>query len=216
MKPHYNILIATPGNKMESEYVNCLVDTISYLHSNNISYKFINQYSSQVDAARESTIMNSRYLGAFNKSPLHGEATYDKIIWIDSDMGWTIEDFMKMYNSDKDIISGLYFSDHMVPMFTKESIDSMNLLNTHKDIFEIDYSGFGFICMKEGVFENIPRPWFGTEFQKIKNDDGIEEIYIPWGEDYSWCVKAKKQGYKIYLDPTVKLSHYKKIRVGIK
>jgi len=218
MKPHVNVLIATPGRNMEAEYVKSLIQTISYLHSQGITYMFLNEYSSMVSTARESTAMGDTYLDPFNNMPFRGNVTYDKIIWIDSDIGWEITDFTKILESDKDIVSGLYFNEKMVPMFSvavedaATEIDRILKSNKEEEIFA---AGFGFIAIKQGVFENMKRPWFESLFEKIKSEDNEKEMFIPYGEDFSWCKKAKQAGFKIYLDPTVKLSHYKKVRVKL-
>lgn len=211
-KPHVNILIATPGRNMEAEYVKSLVQTLSFLQQSNISYLFLNQYSSQVNTAREATIMGSKALNIYSKEPLMGQITYDKIFWIDSDISWTIEDFMKLYNSEKDIVSGIYFDETMTPMASKNS-DSIDLdkVIKNKEIIEADAVGFGFVCVKYGVFENISRPWFETKFVQIDEDD--PSILVPLGEDFSWCYKAKEKNYKIFLDSTVILNHHKKISI---
>jgi hypothetical protein len=214
-KPHVNILIATPGRMMEAEYVKSLVATLTYLNKNNISYLYLNEYSSQVNAAREATAMGSRFLHAFAKAPLSGEVTYDKIIWIDSDISWNIEDFINLYESRYDVVSGLYFNEEGVPLFTFKEDDvffDKETIKNKKYPFEVFGAGFGFIAMKYGVFESCKRPWFETEFQKITNDQG-EEMFIPWGEDFSWCIKAHEAGYIIMLDPSIRVGHHKKIKV---
>jgi hypothetical protein len=218
VKPHVNVLLATPGRNMEAEYVKSLIQTISYLNQVGISYMFLNEYSSMVSSAREATAMGENYLDPFNNSPVRGQVTYDKIIWIDSDIGWEITDFMKIYESDKDIVSGLYFSENMTPMFSvavedaAKEIDKILRSNKEEEIFA---AGFGFIAMKNGVFENIKRPWFESLFERMTSEDGEKEIFIPYGEDFAWCKKAQQAGFKIYLDPTVSLSHYKKVRVRL-
>lgn len=218
MKPHVNVLIATPGRNMEAEYVKSLVQTISYLNQVGISYMFLNEYSSMVSSAREATTMGETYLDPFNNQPVRGNVTYDKIIWIDSDIGWEITDFMKLYESDKDIIAGLYFNEKMVPMFSVAVEDAAKeidrILRSSKEE-EIFAAGFGFIAMKQGVFENMKRPWFESLFEKMTSEDGEKEIFIPYGEDFAWCKKAQQAGFKIYLDPTISLSHYKKVRVKL-
>lgn len=215
MIPHVNILICTPGRNMEAEYVRSLIETIQYLNSNNISFLYLNQYSSQVSAAREATAMGSRLLSAFETKPVSGQVTYDKMIWIDSDISWSIENFIKLYESKYDITSGLYFNEEGVPLFSFNEDDiyyDPSQLKHKTYPFEIFGAGFGFIAMKSGVFENIPRPWFEAVFQRIENDEG-KEMFIPWGEDYSWCKKAHEAGFKIYLDPSIKVNHYKKISI---
>ena len=216
-KPHVNVLICTPGRMMEAEYVKSLVATLTHLNNTGISYLYLNEYSSQVNAAREATIMGSRFLKAFDTEPLSGEVTYDKIIWIDSDISWNVEDFMKLYESRYDVVSGLYFNEEGVPLFTfKEDdvyFDKEKL--KHKEYpFEVFGAGFGFIAMKSGVFESCRRPWFETEFQRITNEEG-KEMFLPWGEDFSWCIKAHEAGYKIMLDPSIRVGHHKKIRIAL-
>lgn len=218
MRPHINILIATPGKSMEAEYVKSLVETISYLNKIGISYMFLNEYSSMVSSAREATSMGSTYLDPFNNQPVRGNVTYDKIFWIDSDIGWEIADFMKLYESDKDIVSGLYFDQKMTPMFSVASNDPAveidRILRSDKEE-EIFAAGFGFICMKQGVFENMQRPWFESLFERMTSEDGAKEIFIPYGEDFAWCKKAQQSGFKIYLNPTISLSHYKKVKIRL-
>ena len=80
---------------------------------------------------------------------------------------------------------------------------------------EIFASGFGFIAMKFGLFEKMTRPWFESLFERMVSEDGDKEIFIPYGEDFAWCKKAQQAGFKIYLDPTIKLSHYKKVKVNL-
>jgi GT2 family glycosyltransferase len=202
---------------MEAEYVKSLVATLSVLKDKGISYFYLNEYSSQVNAAREATIMGSRFLNAWATEPLNGEATYDKIIWIDSDISWTPEQFLKLYESTYDIVSGLYFNEEGVPLFTFAENDvyfDHEQLKHKQYPFEVFGVGFGFVAMKSGIFESISRPWFETQFQKIENEDKTKEMYIPWGEDYSWCLKAQAAGYKIYLDPSIRVKHHKKIALG--
>lgn len=212
-RPHVNILICTPGRSMESEYVKSLVDTLGYLNANQISYIYLNEYSSQVSAAREATAMGSRLLQAFEKEPLNGQVTYDKMIWIDSDISWTVDQFIKIYKSPYDIVSGVYYNHEDVPMFSVKEDEvyyDRDTLRGKEYPFEIFAAGFGFIAVKSGVFESMKRPWFDTVFQRIENGNG-EEMFIPWGEDYSWCKKARDAGYKVYLDPSIRVGHHKKV-----
>ena len=174
MTNHVNVLIATPGRSMEAEYVKSLVETINYLSSNNITFRYLNQYSPQVNMAREATIMDSRYLDAFNKSPVLGQVTYDKIIWIDSDISWDVKDFMSIYNSEKDITSGVYLNEYGIPMFSVEDQEygeNIKELLSGSEEFEITANGFGFIGMKSGVFESLKRPWFENIFYTIENEN---------------------------------------------
>lgn len=214
MQTSVDVIIATPGHSMEAEYVRSLVATISTLNERGISYYFANKYTSRVAAAREATAMDSDFLDAFNTSPLLGQVDYKKIFWIDSDMSWNPSDFLALYNSNLDIVSGVYLSDRGVPMFNplNPQDDILQIINSTEPV-EIMAAGFGFICVKKGVFESMPRPWFDTQFTKIKDEETGREVFIPFGEDYSWCLSARKSGFSIHLDPLTKLTHHKKVAI---
>jgi GT2 family glycosyltransferase len=59
----------------------------------------------------------------------------------------------------------------------------------------------------------MPRPWFDTKFVKFQDEQTGKEVFIPFGEDYSWCVSAREVGYKIFIDPLTKLTHHKKVAI---
>jgi hypothetical protein len=209
---HYDVLIATPGPSMKPEYVMSLMKTTEALNARGISYHFLNKYSSFVPSARELTATDSYTHNWMTNRIGSGKFTYNKIIWIDSDIEWTPEDFLKLYNSELEIISGLYATTH-------EGVVAVNMpdpkgrpTKVDKTMFMLDIEpmkvggvGFGFVAMKEGVFENIPRPWF--KIRHVKWDEVDFEVNM--GEDYSWCENAKDQGYEIYVDPTVRVKHHK-------
>jgi hypothetical protein len=76
----------------------------------------------------------------------------------------------------------------------------------HESPVQVGGVGFGFVAVKAGVFESIPRPWFLIGKIKWKDDS---EMRVNVGEDYSWCGNAQRSGFKIWIDPTVKLRHHK-------
>lgn len=217
---HYNVLIATPGKLLHAEYVQSLVETTVWLNSQGLTYKFLNKQSSFIPSGRELTALD-RYEN--NMDPENyvvgsGAYTYDKIIWIDSDIQWEIEDFKKLYESELDVVSGLYAThpEGIVacsvfhPEYYKDGIERP--AKTHEVFFfmkedpiEVFGVGFGFVAMKSGVFENMDLPWFKIEHIKWDNVPFATNI----GEDYSWCMNARRNGYKTFVDPTVKVLHHK-------
>ena len=204
---HYNVLIATPGRDVVMPYLRSLMDTVEVLHKENITFKFINRHSPQVNQAREGTMMNDDFLDIANDKPLHGNVTYDVMFWIDSDMSWTPADFLKLYKSDKEIISGIYASDKNVLMHNPHSMQDLLKVET----FPVKQIGGGFFAVKQGVFESLERPWWQTIYMK-KEIDG-KEYLIPMGGDYSLSHRLIQKGYEIYVDPTVVLGHHKTVEV---
>jgi hypothetical protein len=211
-KPHYDVLIATPGDSLEPAYVESLVQTTEWLNSKGLTYKWLNKSSSFVPSARELTATDTYFQNYKTNEIGNGEFTYGVIFWIDSDISWDVEDFVRIYESDKEIISGLYQTH---PNGTvAAAFDSGNglprIVNESEFILwdepvEAWGVGFGFVAMKQGVFENVPRPWF--EIKKVRWPE--HEFDTNVGEDYSWCMKAREAGYQVLIDPMVKVLHHK-------
>jgi hypothetical protein len=210
---HYNVVIATPGKVMHSEYVQSLVETIEFFAMQKLAVGFLSKQSSFVATARELTATNTSVHNYDTNQIGSGEFTYDKIFWIDSDIEWTTSDFWKLYSSDLDIVSGLYALDPTgtVAAHVPNAHGAPTRVNKvefllHDEPVEVGGVGFGFVCMKSGVFESIPRPWFLIGRVQWSPDS---EMRVNVGEDYSWCGRAQQSGFKIYIDPTVKVRHHK-------
>jgi len=209
---HYDVLIATPGRSLEAGYVKSLMQTVQELNNKGVSYKWLNSYSSLVHNARETTITGDDNLNPNDSGPMHDSVTYKKVFWIDSDITWKPEDFIKLYESDRDIIAGGYLlqNGETSTIHTNQYPAGIpkNVLSKMKAISEAEAIGFGFVAVKSGVFEKIERPWFGLLPQAIQNLKG-EQVILSLGEDISWCLKAKHSGFKIHFDPSVKVGHIK-------
>jgi hypothetical protein len=206
---HINIVIATPGYNLTSPYLNSLIATFAALSQNNLSWIYTNQYSSHVADAREMTIAGTEINSWDNNKPLMGQVTYDKIICIDSDISWQPQDLLNLYYSDKDIVSGAYLLPYgevaAYPKMLQTGLHYEQLARMTETI-EVEAIGFGFVAIKSGVFELLEKPWFGSV---TINVNGIDKTLI--GEDLSWCVKVRNNNYKIFLDPTVKVTHHKSV-----
>ena len=214
MKPHYNVIIATPGNSFTPGYMRSILVTTTILNQEGLTWNFLNQGGSLVAMARESTIGGVDTNNIEMTEPCSGDFTYDKIMWIDSDIEWSPKDFFTLYNSDKDIISGCYLmEDRHIPIYNQPRGGMMpeQLLYERKEPFKIAGAGFGFLCVKYGVFEKMPRPWFGPVPVPNYNEKTGErtEDFILIGEDLSWCTKAINCGFDIWVDPSVRVIHQK-------
>ena len=212
---HYDVLSATPGAMMEAQYVRSITETLAECDKRGVSYKWINGYSSLVHHAREITAtgIGSSALNPDHKGPMGDSVTYKKIIWIDSDIAWTPEHFFKLYDSDYDIVSGVYIladgqSTVLQDITTMDIIKKNKVLKLHEPL-KVFSTGFGFLAVKQGVFEKMERPWFKYYPQEIMKSDGTI-IYDSMGEDLTWCIAAKNLGYDIYADPKVLVNHIKK------
>lgn len=198
MKNNYDVLIVTIGDSLSSSYVKSLTETLQKLSSRGITYKWLNGYGSLEHNARESAITgNGLQLNPTDKGPLGDTCTYKKIFWIGSNISWNFSDFLKLYESEEQIISGMYLLDNKTSNVTRLSD---NCVYTKDQILKLKHktkiasAKFGFLAVKYGVYEKIGRPW--------------HNVFPPYEtEEDTWCFKTKNVGIDVYLEPTVFVSN---------
>ena len=85
-----------------------------------------------------------------------------------------------------------------------ETIES---ISKRKKPFTVDYTGFGWLLIKKGVFEHegLPYPWFAPKMQVFESG----EVQDMCGEDVSFCLDAIEAGFKIWCDPRIRVGHEK-------
>ena len=81
---------------------------------------------------------------------------------------------------------------------TVETIQRSSALKT------VDYTGFGWVLVQKGVFENMLYPWFPILLQEFPN--GVTDYC---GEDVGAALKAKELGLEIIVDPQIRVGHEK-------
>lgn len=159
-------------------------------------------------------------VAGIDQKPFQGKVDYDYIMWIDSDMVFTPDQFFRLIDADKDIVSGLYKMQNNIHYATVEKWDhdffvkngSYEFLNAgmvarKKELFPVAYTGFGWILMKKGVFESLEYPWFQPTWKEYEyKGKQIKEFTM---EDVAFCDLIQQKGYQIWIDPKVVVGHEK-------
>ena len=83
-----------------------------------------------------------------------------------------------------------------------ETIESMS---KRRKPFTVDYTGFGWVMIKKGVFETLEYPWFAPKMQVFE----AGSVPDMCGEVVSFCLDAKEEGYEIWSDPRIRVGHEK-------
>jgi GT2 family glycosyltransferase len=150
---------------------------------------------------------------------LIGKLDYDYMMWIDSDIIFTPQQFQRLLDHKEDIVSGLYLMDggnayatvkdwnedyfQQNGNFQFMTPDKIIPFQKNGKLFPSVYTGFGFILIKRGVFESMRYPWFKPEFVNIR---GSTDFTM---EDVAWCREITKLGYKVMIDPNIIVGHEK-------
>ena len=80
-------------------------------------------------------------------------------------------------------------------------------ISKRKKPFTVDYTGFGWVLIKKGVFEHeqMPYPWFAPKMQVFESG-AVQDMC---GEDVSFCLDAMDAGFDIWCDPRIRVGHEK-------
>jgi hypothetical protein len=215
MTAHVNLIIATPGHSVMTAYLRSLLAATQELNRLGISWAFSSEYSSHVADAREMTLNGDNQNDPSEQRPFKGALTYDKILWIDSDIAFTPQDVIKAYESPYDIVSGAYLLASGEVVVYRElfgqgyTYDELKALTEPVKVFG---AGMGFMAVKSGVFESLTRPWFQSPTVTTERN-GQEFTFPIMGEDLSFCYRAGQAGFEIWLDPAIKLQHHKMMKL---
>lgn len=135
------------------------------------------------------------------------------IYWLDDDVIAPPDAFMKLYRHQKDIINGVYWSKSVPPMpLMFRGHLSGPYWDWHVgDLVEIDAAGNGLTLVKTKVYREISQkigdPWYSTNFASFK---GVNESPLNNTEDVYFYWKAKRAGFKIWVDTSIQALHYDK------
>lgn len=215
------LLICLPGSNFSGVFLDSFLNFNSWCLRRGIETIISRQESCNIYYVRN-MCAGGQVLSGKHQKPWQGQIDYDYMLWIDSDVIFNPEDFASLLSMDKDIASGVYLMSekggHPQRFATVKKWDEEYFLKnssfeflTKEDVrksdtpFVADYTGFGFILIKKGVFEKLEYPWF----RPIFFDFG--EVRDFCMEDVGFCLHAKSNGFKVWINPQTIVKHEKKI-----
>jgi len=133
------------------------------------------------------------------------ENNYDYVFFVDSDIVLPGDSLVKLLSLNTDIASGVYIQrkKEVIPEIYEDVNGSIVNMN-YKDLLQpqtlkIAGCGFGCVLVKVSVLKEIGYPQFEYH-PAIKFED-------TYSEDIDFCSKARKKGYNIFVDTSVRCGH---------
>ncbi len=129
------------------------------------------------------------------------DQSYTHLLMIDDDMTFESDLALKLLEHDVDIVGALAFKrrPNYQPCVYRQNSEDKQYYPILPEVFqEVDVVGTGGILIKIDIFKKLKFPWFQT-FYDVKG--------IHWSVDFDFCIKAKKEGFKIFVDPSVEMGH---------
>ena len=218
------IVFCLPGRGVSYTYLKNFVQLCFDIVQNGMSIQISQDYSSMVNFAR-CKCLGANVLRGPDQIPWDGKLEYDYQIWIDSDIVFNTDQFWQLLDlanngeEEKEIVAGWYATEdgtttsvaHWLEeddfrknggVMNHETVES---ISKRKKPFTVDYTGFGWVAVKHGVFEKLPYPWFAPKMQVFESGS-VQDMC---GEDVSFCLDALEAGYEIWCDPRIRVGHEK-------
>ena len=220
------VVFCLPGRMVSYTYLKNFVSLCFDIVQNGMSIQISQDYSSMVNFAR-CKCLGANVLRGPEQIPWDGKLEYDYQIWIDSDIVFNTEQFWQLLdladNGEEDgqkaITAGWYATEDgtttSVAHWLEEddfrknggvmNHETVETMGKRKNPFTVDYTGFGWVMIENGVFETLEYPWFAPQMQIFESG----EVQDMCGEDVSFCLDAQKANYEIWCDPRIRVGHEK-------
>ena len=186
------LLIGIPSiDYMHAEFVKCLCALTIRLCQQNIPFDVFINNGTLVHVARDKIACK-----AINKG-------YTHVLWLDADMIFQPTILEDLMDTGRDFVTGIAHSRR--PPYAScvfENIDDLDHLKRFEGIeypvepFPVAGCGFACVLIKTEVL---------TAVQLHYKTCFLPELL--WGEDLTFCRRARAMGYEIYADPCVRLGH---------
>ena len=181
-----SLVFCMPGRGCSYVFLKNFVQMAFDLVQHGVSIQISQDYSSMVNFAR-CKCLGANVLRGPDQIPWDGKLKYDYQLWIDSDIVFKTEQLLQLVLMDKDIAAGWYMTEDGQTTSVAHWLDEDNFRNNggvmnhetgetmskRKKPFTVDYTGFGWVLIKHGVWEHeeMKYPWFAPKMQVFESGD---------------------------------------------
>jgi len=202
------VMIATPAydGKVHVPYATSLAETTFLLLKNNIQVHYNITTSGSLLVAERNRILQ-----------MFMDSDCTHLLCIDSDLGWPANCVPSLLLSDKEFVAGVYPSRGEKSFTFRPSVKEDDSIITEGNLLKMEYIPAGFMLLKRSVIEKIrakfPELYYEPKHETMKHAKGWlffnTEIWNGefWGEDYTFCRKAREAGCDIWVDPMIEFDH---------
>lgn len=191
MKKPFKLLIAVPCmDYVHVDFMNSLLNLCQHLQHEGICYKAEIQSGTLIYFARNRLA---------NKAVCEN---FTHILFLDSDMVFDESIVETMRFMDKDMVCGAFQSRRQP--YGSCIFTSLNPVRRVKEYgmvpFQVEGCGMACTMISTEVIKEV-QSRYGSPFDPEKIEG------INFGEDTAFCWRARKCGYEIWCDPTVRIGH---------
>jgi hypothetical protein len=202
-----HIMIAMPAytGVVHMGTMRCLFTDLTTLIKRGDTYTF-------VDDIGNALIADSRSITA---TKFFEESDCDQLIFIDNDVSWEAGALLKLIDAPEDVVAGIYPRrkdpiEYAVHYLEKEELWA----NPETGLLEVKAVPTGFMKISRNCIAKLIEAFPESHRYEADSEkrfyplfDHIFEDDYKWGEDYSFCIRWRKIGGKVWIDPEMHMGH---------
>jgi hypothetical protein len=225
------LILCLPGEVYSGDFLSNLFGFITTLIAKDCNVMMAQTGSSCIHRLRNACGGGHPLEGILQTPFKRDRVDYDYILWIDSDIIFTFNDFNKLLEVDKEVATGWYYdkdgnpacgfiektvnkyrkkkSDPVLnhPLYDKDKIYEFKFdedITEKTDPYPIDWCGMGWMLIKKGVMEKVQYPWFAPRNVRVS-----ENLIDCLSEDISFQINLQEAGVEVWMHPGARVGHEK-------
>lgn len=143
------------------------------------------------------------------------ESDCDELIFIDSDVTWEAGALLKLVDAPVDLVAGIYPGRRDPITYQLHYLDKKELwADPATGLLEVKSVPTGFMKISRNCIERMIAEYPERHFYTAERDkqfyplfDHVCEDGYKWGEDYSFCIRWRKIGGQVWVDPEIEMGH---------
>lgn len=174
--------------------------------------------------------LNHDWLIGWNESLVHRarmamakaflDSGHSHLMWLDADIEFEPQHVASLWNLETDIAVGCYAMKKRDAQWYAAWVNGelVKNLDQFEGPVEVDYAGTGFMLIRREVIEKLASE---ADTYEGPNGEQTPAIYMTpihngvlESEDYHFCRIAREAGFKVMMDPSVRLKHWGQYAYG--
>jgi len=137
----------------------------------------------------------ARNMAITDSKKIHQEVTgFDRILFVDSSIGFSVDQVKKLIEADKDVVSAAY-----------PGVTALGQKDWPSEITRVAHCKARFLMIKPEILSRIEFPWFHREFVLTEAEER-EEMSESWG----FCESLGREGIEIFVDYSIPVTYERK------
>jgi hypothetical protein len=143
------------------------------------------------------------------------ESDADCLVFVDSDVTWQAGALLKLVDAPVDLCAGVYPNRKDPISYPLHYLDKPELwADPETGLLEVKSVATGFLKLSRACIGKMIEAYPDKHYYTAERDkqfyplfDHVFEDGYKWGEDYSFCIRWRKIGGQVWIDPEITMGH---------